>query len=131
MLGVRSQATAGTATAVLDELQARMPVPIQAIQVDGGAEVMAGFETACQAKGIALSVLPPRSPKHNGRVERRNGTVRREFWACDDGALDLPTLGQALRGWETAYTTERPHQALGYATPHEHLASLRVSHVSN
>lgn len=37
VLGVRAQATAGTATAFLDELCARIPVPIQAIQVDGGA----------------------------------------------------------------------------------------------
>jgi putative transposase len=131
VLGVRSQATAGTATAFLDELQARMPVRIQAIQVDGGAEFMAGFETACQAKDIALYVLPPRSPKLNGRVERLNGTVRREFWECYTGDLDLPALGHALRTWEVQYNTERPHQALGYATPYDHLASLPVSHVSN
>lgn len=131
VLGVRSRATAGTATAFLDELQARMPVPIQAIQVDGGAEFMAGFETACQQRGIALYVLPPRSPKLNGRVERLNGTVRREFWECYDGALDLPALQTALRAWETQYNTERPHQALGYQTPTQHLTSLGVSHVSN
>ncbi len=80
-----------TATVFLDELIARLPVPVQAIQVDGGSEFMAGFETACQAKGIALYVLPPRSPKLNGRVERLNGTVRREFWGCYDGDLDLPS----------------------------------------
>ncbi len=131
VLGVRSQATAGTATAFLDELQSRLPVPVQAIQVDGGAEFMAGFETACQQRGIALYVLPPRSPKLNGRVERLNGTVRREFWECYTGDLDLPTLGQALRQWEMRYNAQRPHQALGYATPHEHLASLSVSYVSN
>ncbi len=79
VLGVRAQATAGTATVFLDELIARLPVPVQAIQVDGGSEFMADFEAACQAKGIALYVLPPRSPKLNGRVERLNGTVRREF----------------------------------------------------
>lgn len=131
VLGVRASATAGTATAFLDELVDRMPVPVQAIQVDGGSEFMAGFETACQAKDIALYVLPPHSPKLNGRVERLNGTVRREFWECHDGDLDLPTLQQALRGFETTYNTERPHQALGYATPRAHLDALPVSHVSN
>ncbi len=131
VLGVRSRATAGTATAFLDELVDRMPVPIQAIQVDGGAEFMAGFERACQERGIALYVLPPRSPKLNGRVERLNGTVRREFWECYDGDLDLPTLQQALRAFETTYNTERPHQALGYQTPAAHLASVPVSYVPN
>lgn len=79
VLGVRASASAGTAAAFLAELVARMPVPVQAIQVDGGSEFMAGFETACKARGIALYGLPPRSPKLNGRVERLNGTTRREF----------------------------------------------------
>jgi transposase InsO family protein len=131
VVGVRASATAGTAADFLDELTARMPVPVQAIQVDGGSEFMAGFEQACKQREIALYVLPPRSPKLNGRVERFNGTARREFWECYGGDLDLPTLQQALRDWETRYNTERPHQALGYLTPQHHLASLSVSHVSN
>lgn len=129
VVSVRATATAGTAAAFLDELVTRMPVPVEAIQVDGGSEFMAGFETACQQRGIALYVLPPRSPKLNGRVERLNGTARREFWEVYDGELDLPSLTTALRVWETIYNTERPHQALGYATPQAHLASL-LSHMS-
>lgn len=131
VVGVRSQATAGTAAAFLDELVARMPFAVQAIQVDGGSEFMAAFEQACQTRGIALYVLPPRSPKLNGRVERLNGTCRREFWECYDGDLDLPTLQAALRAWEVTYNTERPHQSLDYLTPAAYLATLPVSHVSN
>lgn len=131
VLGVRTIASAGTAASFLDERIARMPFPVQAIQVDGGSEFMADFERACQANGIALYVLPPRSPKLNGRVERLNGTARRECWECYDGDLDLPTVQQALHTWEIQYNAVRPHQALGYATPHEHLATLAVSHVSN
>jgi transposase InsO family protein len=123
VVGVRSRATAGTARDFLAELVARMPFPVQAIQVDGGSEFMAAFETACQERGIALYVLPPRSPKLNGRVERLNGTSRREFWACYAGDLDLPSLQEALRAWEDQYNAERPHQALGYQTPLEHLRS--------
>jgi transposase InsO family protein len=131
VVGVRSTATATatTATAFLADLLARMPFPIQGIQVDGGSEFMAEFETACQQYDIPLYVLPPRSPKLNGRVERLNGTARREFWECYDGELDLPTVQQALRQWEVHYNTERPHQALGYATPQHHLAQL-LSHMS-
>ncbi len=76
-------------------------------------------------------MLPPRSPKLNGRVERLNGTTRREFWECHDGDLDLPTLQAALRDWETTDTTVRPHQALGYATPAAFLRSQKFSDVSN
>jgi putative transposase len=129
VFGVRSCATASTAKAFLADLLARMPVPIQGIQVDGGSEFMADFETACQDLGIALYVLPPRSPKLNGRVERLNGTARREFWECYEGELDLPTVQAALRQWEVHYNTERPHQALGYATPRHHLTQL-LSHMS-
>ena len=129
VFGVRASASAGTAAAFLDELVARMPVPVAAIQVDGGSEFMAGFETACRDRGIALYVLPPRSPKRNGRVERLNGTARREFWEVYDGDLDLPSLSRALLSWERTYNTERPHQALGYATPAAHLATL-LSHMS-
>ncbi|HWV24731.1 MAG TPA: integrase core domain-containing protein [Thermomicrobiales bacterium] len=106
-----------------------MPFPVQAIQVDGGSEFMAEFELACQSRGIALYVLPPRSPKLNGRVERLNGSCRREFWECYGGDLDLPTLQQALRDWETVYNTERPHQALAYRSPREYLDTLKLSHV--
>lgn len=129
VVGVRSRATAGTARAFLAELVARMPVPVQGIQIDGGSEVMAEFETACHARGIAVYVLPPRSPKLNGRGERLNGTVRREFWECYSGELDLPTLQAALRQWELSYNTHRPHQALGYRTPRHELDHL-VSHMS-
>ncbi len=70
----------------------RTPVPVQAIQVDEGSELMAEFESVCQAREIALDVVPPRSPKLNWRVERLNGTSRREFWECYAGDLDLPTV---------------------------------------
>ena len=131
VVGVRATASAGTATAFLAELVARMPAPVRAIQVDGGSGFMAGFETACRDRGIALYVLPPRRPTRNGRVERLNGTARREFWECYEGELDLPSLQAALREWEVTYNTVRPHQALGYRTPSAVLSSQSFSHVSN
>jgi len=124
--GVRATATAGTARAFLADLRERLPFPIRAIQVDGGSEFMAEFEAACQDWGIALFVLPPRSPKLNGHVERANGTHRREFWECYDGDLDLPPLQAALHAWEHRYNHVRPHQALGYRTPAEFLATLGI-----
>ena len=126
VLGVRATATAGTARAFLTELTARMPFPVSAIQVDGGSEFMAEFESACAERGIVLFVLPPRSPKLNGHVERLNGTSRREFWEHYDGDLDLPPLQAALRAWEHRYNHVRPHQALGYATPAEFLTQLGI-----
>ncbi|MGK2965156.1 MAG: helix-turn-helix domain-containing protein, partial [Tepidiformaceae bacterium] len=71
---VASNATATLATRALEALIDRSPFPIRAVQVDGGSEFMAGFEEACQQRGILLFELPPRSPKLNGRVERANRT---------------------------------------------------------
>ncbi len=92
------RATARNAKHFLDKLQADMPFPIHAIQIDGGSELKAEFESACQRRGIELFKLPPRSPELNGHVERNNGTWRYEF------------------------NTFRPHQALGGQTPVEYLA---------
>ena len=74
-----SRATAHTASTFLNTLISRTPFPIKAIQVDGGSEFQASFETACQEKGIKLFVLPPHSPKLNGYVERAHRTHLEEF----------------------------------------------------
>jgi len=76
---IASNATALLASRALDDVIARMPFPVKALQVDGGSEFMAESEDACQQKGILLFCPPPRSPKLNGRVERANGTFREEF----------------------------------------------------
>jgi len=117
VLAVGTQASAAAATRFLDDLQQRSPYPAKAIQVDGGSEFMAGFEQASQQRGIRLFVLPPRSPKLNGSVERANRTHAEEFWECYDGDFDLSTVRPALLAWEQRYNTFRPHQALRYQTP--------------
>jgi len=121
---VRSRWHAGTARDFLEEVLARLPVAVRAVQVDGGSEFMAEFEAACAHRAIPLFVLPPRSPKLNGHVERANRTHRNEFWELYAGDLDLPPLQAALRAREEEDNHVRPHQALGYLTPAEHLAAL-------
>lgn len=111
------RATAQTATQFLDTLQHRMPFPIRAVQVDGGSEFAAEFEQACQQRGLHLFVLPPRSPKLNGAVERANRTHTEEFYQVTACSLEMKKLNRELRHWEKIYNTVRPHQALGYLTP--------------
>ncbi|HEV2299062.1 MAG TPA: hypothetical protein VGR72_11145 [Candidatus Acidoferrales bacterium] len=67
---VHERATLLAAAHFLHTLINRMPFPIAALQVDGGSEFAAEFETACQQRGLPLFVLLPRSPKLNGQVER-------------------------------------------------------------
>jgi putative transposase len=117
VLELAACATAQTATRALDAVLERMPFPVRAIQVDGGSEFMAEFEAACQAKGIPLFELPPRSPKLNGSVERAQRTHTEEFYECSTAPFTVTAMGPELRRWEHVYNTRRPHQALGYLTP--------------
>ena len=126
VLELRSTASARSAVAILDALAARMPFPLRALSVDNGSEFMAEFEVTCAERGIALLTLPPRSPKLNGAVERANRTHTEEFYEITDAEPDLATLQVALLDSETTYNTVRPHQALGYLTRAEYLASLGI-----
>jgi transposase InsO family protein len=115
------RATSLTAAAFLDTLVARMPFPVRALQVDGGSEFAAAFEQACRERGLRLFVLPPRSPKLNGSVERAQRTHTEEFYEVTPCAWQIESLNRELRAWERVYNTVRPHQALGYLTPQEFL----------
>jgi transposase InsO family protein len=112
-----TRATAQSATQFLDTLQHRMPFPIRAVQVHGGSEFAAEFEYACQQRGLHLFVLPPRSLKLNGAVERSNRTHTQEFYQVTACSLEMKKLNCELRQWERTYNIVRPHQALGYLTP--------------
>jgi len=125
VLSVHRQASAATATHFLDILKDRMPFPVKAIQVDGGSEFEFVFENECCKRGIRLFVLPPRSPKLNGGVERAHRTHTEEFYEVTDSSFELAELRQELLEWETTYNTVRPHQALGYLTPLEFLKHER------
>jgi transposase InsO family protein len=125
VLGVYTRASATTAALFLDDLQRRSPFPIKAIQVDGGSEFKAGFEAACKERDIRLFVLPPRSPKLNGCVERGNRTHREEFYEVYDLDWTVAGLRPDLRRWERIYNSVRPHAALGYLTPQEYITQWR------
>lgn len=122
------RATAQAAELFLAALTTRLPVPLRAVQVDGGSEFMAEFEAACAARDIRLFVLPPSSPKLNGAVERANRTHADEHHAFAYGDPDLVRRQRALLRWEHTYNTIRPHQALGYLTPAEFLARWKAEH---
>jgi putative transposase len=117
VIQAHGRATAFAASQFLETLLHRMPFPIRALQVDGGSEFAADFEQACQQRGLHLFVLPPRSPKLNGAVERANRTHTEEFYQVTPCSLEMKKLNRELRQWENIYNTVRPHQALGYLTP--------------
>jgi len=78
---VRRGKAASTMRESLQRMETRLPFAIKGIQIDGGSEFKAEFEAYCCERGIHLFVLPPRSPKLNGMVERLQRTYRDEFYA--------------------------------------------------
>jgi len=114
---VYQQASSRTAANFLAYIQEQFPFKIDSIQVDGGSEFMGEFEQLCQEKGIGLLVLPPRSPKFNGNVERRHATIKYEFFSTYDGPPDLAHIRVELAKFIDRYNRYRPHQSLNYDTP--------------
>ena len=114
---VCSGATSAAATKFLSKVKEQMPFQIHSIQVDGGSEFMKDFEAACQMQEIALYVLPPKSPKYNGCVERRNATFKYEFYYRYVGDDNIDSVRVALQLYQARYNTYRPHQALKQDTP--------------
>jgi putative transposase len=120
-----AQATAANAADFLKKVTAEMPWPIKAIQIDGGSEFMAEFETACRDNNIPLYVLPPRSPKLNGAVERCNGAWRYEFYATVDLPNHIDKIAEHVDAFQHLYNHHRPHGALDGLTPNEYLKICR------
>jgi len=126
VLEVHRRPTSCAAQLFLTTLLRRCPFPVRALQIDGGSEFKALFEQACQQLGLKLYLLPPRSPKLNGAVERANGTHRQEFYDVRPNLPWSPTaINEILLQWEHEYNHVRPHQALGYLTPAQVVAQHR------
>jgi len=118
---VYSRATANTASDFIKQVVDQMPFKVSRIQVDGGSEFMADFETACHDLGIELAVLAPKSPKLNGNVERINGTWRTDFYELYDLPTRLDELRPMVAEYQNTYNCQRPHDSLSLQTPKEFL----------
>ncbi len=116
------RATAITAKEFIETLERRTPFKVRALQVDGGSEFYSDFEEECQKRKIRLFVLPPKSPKLNGHVERAHRIHTEEFYEVYDFAWNVTEL----KDWEHVYNCVRPHQALGYKTPLQFLKNKGI-----
>jgi len=128
VVAAHDRGSSRAAERVLREAFPRFGFPVRAIQIDGGSEFQASFEAACQAMGIRLFMLPPRSPKLNGHVERAHRTVQEELYDLVELPDSLLEHNALLQTWEQLYNTVRPHQALGYRTPQEVVTKWLTQH---
>ncbi len=115
---VYERATAANGKDFLEHVRQVMPW-LPSIQVDGGSEFKGAFEEACKSKEIRLYVLPPRSPKLNGFVERFNGTCRYELYGQQKSLENMQNLRKIVSRYELSYNTYRPHQGLKQGTPYD------------
>jgi len=118
---VYHNATSKTAATFLQKVILDAPFTIRSIQVDGGSEFKKEFEALCQELNITLFILPPRSPKYNGVVERCNGTTRDDFYSQYKDVFEVMTIRKHLHDYQNKYNTYRPHQTLHNLTPMEYL----------
>jgi len=112
--------TSKAATRILDCLEERFPYNVKAIQIDGGSEFKKEFEKECGKRGILLFVLPPRSPRLNGVVERMQRTSREEIYDLNPMPFSLEEHNKLLEEQDYVYNFIRPHDALDLLTPNEY-----------
>lgn len=121
---IAENATSATAARFLEKVLTECPFPIAGIQVDGGSEFMDAFEAACAQHAIALYVLPPKSPKLNGTVERMQETWRGEFYEAYELPWTVTELRPFVQRFQNLYNTYRPHQSLQQTPPAKYLQHL-------
>ncbi len=99
---------------------------LQTIHVDNGSEFQGDFEAICKKLGINLIYSRPGTPKDNGKLERFNQTIQKE-WLMHSvvGVGTIKDANEDLACWLEKYNFKRPHAAIGYKTPIEFAAEHR------
>jgi transposase InsO family protein len=75
-----------------------------------------GLRELLTRHGIQHRRIPPRTPKRNGKIERYQQTLARE-WAYGQRYRSSNARATALPIWLIHYNTNRPHSAIGNRSP--------------
>ena len=125
--GVMQRADARSVCTAFSAALARHGVPDQLLTDNG--RVFTGrltrphpavvlFDRICQQQGIRHLLTKPAHPTTTGKIERFHRTLRVEL-LDNAGFTSLEAAQQGIDAYVVHYNTERPHQALGGATPAE------------
>lgn len=102
------------ARAFLNDLVTSAPFPITAIRTDRGSEYGPQFTKECQRLGIRHIRNRPKTPQHNGKVERFHRTVQEEcLWYQWHWQMSMTDAAYRLTLYLQFYNYTRPHQGLG------------------
>jgi len=111
------------------------PFKIQTIQTDNGTEFtyrfiseteQCPFEKALVAEGIHHKLIPPRTPWHNGKVERSHRSDQRYFYDWEKFA-NVQELNINLRS-HLSWSNNKPMRTLGWLSPLQLLAAFSGSY---
>lgn len=106
--------------AALERLVSWRGLP-DSIRVDNGPEFISHkLDEWCGQRGIKLAFTRPGKPTENARVERFNGSFRREFLDCYLFGSIKEVRAMASE-WVADYNLHRPHTALNAMSPVEFL----------
>jgi integrase-like protein len=83
---------------------------------DPGGEPLTRFSVWLMRLGVRVAHGRPRHPQTQGKEERFHRTLKAEV-VSGRGFRDLPDCQRAFDDWRPRYSHERPHEALGMATP--------------
>lgn len=78
---------------------------------------MAGFEAVLFDLKIPHYLIKPRTPQHNGKVERFHRTLLRWVHAMDLHGRPMIEIDRAIQTFVHWYNFKRPHSALNYLPP--------------
>ncbi len=88
-----------------------------AIRLDNGPEfISTKLELWCKNNKIELIFIRPGKPTENARVERFNGSMRRELLNSHI-FTSLKDVREKVYEWMFDYNNHRPHEALGNLSP--------------
>jgi putative transposase len=101
---------------VLERLKRTTGTPAR-VAVDNGPEFISrALDAWAYQNGVQLEFSRPGKPTDNAFAESFNGHFRAECLDCHWFA-SLEEARHAIEAWRIEYNTERPHRALGQATP--------------
>ena len=97
-----------------------------AIVCDNGPEFRSrALEAWSEQRKIQLEFIDPGKSMQNAFVESYNGRMRDECLNAN-WFLNVADARRKILEWRQDYNQQRPHSALGYRTPSEYAASLRM-----
>ncbi len=108
----------------LEMLRKTFPFPIQTIQTDNGTEFTykyiseeeeCPFDTALKAAEIEHKLIPPRTPWHNGKVERSHRNDQRYFYDWEKFS-DVRELNEKLME-HLVWSNRKPMRTLDNKSP--------------